>query len=958
LVSRPRLVERLNAGLDRKLTLVSAPAGFGKTTLISEWIASRRRGVPRSNRAGTRGGAPAGASTADEASVPLQVAWLSLDEGDNDPTRFWTYFIAALQTVEANLGTGAFSVLQSPQPPPSQVIPTTLINEIAALSAQVVIVLDDYHLLAYGKAAGDAGTSQAIHDALAFLLRRLPPQLHLVIVTREDPLLPLARLRARGQLTELRAADLRFTPSEAAEFLNTVMGLALSAPDIAALETRTEGWIAGLQLAALAIQGALDRQGSLDTTGFIQSFTGSHRFVLDYLVGEVLEQQPEDVQAFLQQTCFLDRLTGPLCDAVQFGGAELQSSSGGTASGKATLERLERANLFIVPLDGERRWYRYHHLFADLLRQRLRQDQLEQLPALHRRASEWCERSGLTDEAIEYALRGKLFERAADLIERAADANWQGGEHIKLQRWLAGLPAELVSSRPFLCIYHAWGLFVGGQHDAAEQRLRAAESALNARAAGPVAPSAPGQGRRPGSPADVVRGRAAAFRAFMATYHGDTPRMLEHSRRALECLPEQDLSWRIIASIALADAHLYQGEYAAAHRARLETLEASKATGNVYLVMTSSLRLATILREQGQLPRVIETCQQQLQLARANGLSQSASVGWLLALWGEVLAERNELDEALDKVRRGLDVAQRGGDIAILGLCSLCLVRVLFSRGELAGATEIVQKLERLARQYAAPPWMTSETAAWQARIWLAQDKPSAASRWARDRGLGVDGTPSYLNELEYRVLVRILFAQRQLADAVRLLRRLLAIAETGDRTSAAIEVLILQALAYQAQEDSDRAIAALEQALALGEPGGFCRIFVDEGPPMARLLYVVARRGTKPDYAGKLLAAFPAAPSDLSFRPSAGTEISKSEIRKSEIIEPLSERELEVLQLIAEGLTNPEIAARLYLSLNTVKAHTRNIYGKLGVHSRTQATSRARALGVLPSEPSGKLFS
>jgi LuxR family maltose regulon positive regulatory protein len=941
LVSRPHLIERLNAGLHRKLTLISAPAGFGKTTLLSEWVHA------------------VGAQRA----APQPVAWLSLDENDSDPTRFLAYFIAALQTlalsadgtsgveeIEARqetaaqqepvgiIGKGALSTLQSPQPPPTEAVLTSLINEIAALPDRIVLVLDDYHVV----------DAKPVDNALTFLLEHLPPQMHLVIATRDDPHLPLARLRARGQLTELRATDLRFTSSEAAEFLNQVMGLDLSTEDIAALETRTEGWIAGLQLAALALQGTISMQGHKDATSLIKSFTGSHRFVLDYLIEEVLEQQSESVQTFLLQTAVLDRLTGSLCDAVRFGYTETPSSSKGTAiteqdNGQATLEMLEHANLFIVPLDEERRWYRYHHLFSDLLRQRLRQTQPDWVLTLHHRASEWYEQNGFADEAIEHALRAEDFERAAHLIEEHVDAIWQRGEHTKLRRWLAGLPVELVFSKPQLCILHAWNLFTSGQQDAAERSLQAAEQALDPGADRAPETSPIERDQPPGSDRMKIQGRAAAIRAFLASYRGDVPGIIQYARQALEYLPEQDLTWRSTATIALGDAYSFNGDTVAAYRARLEAWEASKAAGNIYMILIASLKFAVTLRQQGQLQRVLEICQQQLQLANESGVSQTVVVGWLLAIWGEVLAELDDLDGAIHRAKNGAELTERGKDVMVIGWSNLCLMRVLFSRGDMDGAEEIIQKMENIAREYDVPPWITNLMAAWQARILLAQDKLDAASQWMQERGLDADGDPTYLHEMEYIVLARILIAQGRLDEAARLLQRLLEATETGGRTSRAIEILMLQALAFQAGGDTARAMTTLERALILAEPVGFIRIFVDEGPPMARLLYEAVTRGIAPDYARRLLAAFPVTEPEQA-------DSSKTQASKSELVEPLSERELEVLQLIAEGLTNQEIASRLFLSLNTVKVHTRNIYGKLGAHSRTQAVARARALGVLPS--------
>jgi LuxR family maltose regulon positive regulatory protein len=924
-VARPRLIERLDAGLDRKLTLVSAPAGFGKTTLLSEW-AQALDGTSSS-------GAALGA-----ASPPRAVAWLSLDESDNEPTRFLAYLIAALQTVESDVGKRALSILRSPQPPPAEAVLTSLINEIAAIPDRILLVLDDYHVI----------EAPAIHNILTFLVVHLPPQIHMVIATRIDPVVPLARLRARGQLTELRATDLRFSPSEAAEFLNRVMGLDLSAEDIATLEARTEGWIAGLQLAAISVRG------QEDATSFIKSFSGSHRLVLDYLIEEVLEQQSEDVQTFLLQTAVLDRLTGSLCDAVRFGNAE---SPVDQDSGQATLEMLERANLFIVPLDEERRWYRYHELFADLLRRQLRYTEPESIPTLHMRASAWYEQKGLADEAIDHALRGEDFERAARLIEERADLMWRHGEHARLRRSLTALPEESVFDRPHLCIFRAWYLFASGHRGPAERCLQAVEQALELGRVLSPAEGSDGRGETGGSyqehrlsDADrtTLRGRAAAIRASMESYRGDVTGIIQHASQAMEHLPEQDTAWRCLAGIVLADAYGFTGDMNAAFQARQMALEACEAAGHTYYVMLAYLKLAITVREQGRLQRTIEICQEQMQLADESGLSQGAVVGWSFAVWGEVLAELGDLDGGLRQVKRGVQLAERGGDLAILGWTYLCLMRALFSRGNPAAAEAIVRKVERAARESEFPLWITNQVSAWQARLWLAEDGPEAASEWARKRGLVVAGDPqppaepNYFKLIEYIVVARILIAQERLEQATRLLQRLLEAAEAGNRTTRVIEILLLQALALQAGGRTTEAMAKLEQALTLSEPEGFVHVYVDEGPRMARLLYEAAARGIAPDYARRLLAAFPVAETEQTVESSADAP-------RYEIIEPLSERELEVLQLIAEGLTNREIAAGLFLSLNTIKVHTRNIYGKLNVHSRTQAVARSQALGLLP---------
>jgi LuxR family maltose regulon positive regulatory protein len=911
LVTRPRLLERLNAGLGQnqgagcKLTLISAPAGFGKTTLVAEWVRSL-------SEAGTADG----------------IAWLSLDEDDNDLARFLVYVVATLSKIEANIGKGVLNQLRA-SPPPAEEILTFLINVIAAMPGQIILVLDDYHLI----------EDQAIHDALAFLVARLPRQLHLVISTREDPYLRLSRLRARGQLTELRATDLRFTSSEAAEFLNRVMGLALSAEDIAALEARTEGWIAGLQLAALALQGTISMRGEKEVTSFVQSFTGSHRFVLDYLVEEVLERQPESIQTFLLQTAILGRLTAPLCDAVT-----------GQDNGQATLESLDRANLFILPLDNERHWYRYHHLFADLLRQRLRQAHPERIATLHQQASAWLEQNGFVDEAIEHALRAGDPARAVGLVEAHADAAWRRGEHAKLRHWLDALSLEAIRTKPRVCVYHTWYLFTDGRQDEAEQALQACEAMLEA---GPdlAAGTASLVGRHPFSAADrqLMRGRAAVIRAFIATYNGDVPGIIRHARHALDCLPEQDLTWRRDAALALGDAQGFRGDLPSAYAARLEAAEASRAAGDTIFPLLAYLKVAITLREQGRLQRTIELCQEQLEFASRNALMRASVPGGFLAIWGEALAEMGDLEGALDLVTKGMELTERGGESLVTGWGYLCLARVLYSRGDTAGVAAVAKKVERRARERQVPPWLAAEMAGWKARSWLAQGKLAAASRWARQHGLITGGQPKQVDEFDFFslnafvVLARILLAQERWDEAIGLLLRLLEAAEVGERTSKTIEILSLQAMATQAKGNTSLALAAIEKALTLAEPEGFVQTFVDEGPAMAHLLYEALGRGMAPEYVSRLLAAFPVAEAEPT-----GPPLSQSQV--SDLVEPLSEREIEVLQLIAEGLTNQKIAVRLFLSLNTVKGHTRNIYGKLGVHSRTQAVARARALGILSS--------
>ncbi|MFL7892673.1 MAG: LuxR C-terminal-related transcriptional regulator [Anaerolineales bacterium] len=906
LVSRPRLIQRLNGGLYRKLTLLSAPAGYGKTTLVSEWVKNLE------------------SSAAEADKINPKIAWFSLDEKDNDPARFLTYLIAAInqtEDLECPFGESVTGMLRSSQPPPIEDVLTSLINEIAIFPGKLIFVFDDYSLIGSSK----------VDETLGFLLEHLPPQMHLVITTREDPHLSLARLRARGQLTELRAADLRFSPKEVTEFLNQVMGLKLSMEDISALESRTEGWITGLQLAAFSMRG------SRDVDNFIKSFTGSHRLVLDYLIEEVLEQEPDRIQTFLLQTSVLDRLCGPLSDALT-----------NQEDGQETLEYLERANLFIVPLDEERHWYRYHHIFVDILRRRLNQLLRDQLPYLHKQASDWYDKNGFVDEAIEHALRGDDFAQASQLIERNIDPLWGRGETSKLQRWLDDLPEDILLTRPYICVYKARNQCNSGRLEEADRTLKSVEQALESKT--DKDPESEQQYHISLSSSDRSKllGRSAAVRALMSSFQGDVTGIIRYANLALEYLPEQDLTWRGHTALILGNAQGFRGDMNAAYQARFEALKACEAAGDIYIVMLANLQLAITLRSQGQLQRTVEICQQQLQFAKEYGLAKTRLTGYLMAIWGETLAELNDLSAALDQARTGFKLTERSGDLQMIGWSFMCLVRILISRGDTADAEDLIRKMESIARGTHIPPWVADQMKAWQARLWLAQSQQEFASQWVREYYLDDGSEPiplqkiNYFSLFDYLTIARILIAQGHTDEADRLLEQLLKAAGTGGRTSKMIEILNLQALILQTRGDLDRALQKLDLALNLAEPGGFVRVFLDEGPAMGDLLYQALSRGISQEYVRRLLAAFP-----------NGGHVRGGLLQNQpsgyELVEPLSEREIEVLQLIAEGLTNREIANRLYLSLNTVKVHTRNIYGKLGVNNRTQALAKGRSLGFLP---------
>ena len=898
-VLRPRLIERLNAGLHGKLILISAPAGFGKTTLVSEWVAVSRK-------------------------LPARpVAWLSLDEDDSDPARFLTYLVAALQTLLPSeteksgpkLGDGALAMLQSPQPPPVESILTALLNEIAAIPDQFILVLDDYHLV----------DAQPVDEALTFLIQHLPPQMHLVIITREDPPLPLARLRARGQLTELRATDLRFTLSEATEFLTQVMGLNLQAEDITALELRTEGWIAGLQMAALSMQGRAD------VANFVQAFTGSHRFVLDYLVEEVLHQQPEQVSAFLLQTAILDRLSAPLCDAV----------TGRSDESKEMLAALERDNLFVIPLDDERQWYRYHHLFADVLQARLHETYPDQASVLHRRASAWYAQHDLPSDAIRHALAAGDFEGAAGLIELAwpaMDGLFQSATWLE---WARALPDELVRARPVLSVGYAWALLNGGELEAAEAHLQEAERWLD---------GAADTGRGDKTPASgmvivdedqfrTLPASMATARAYIALSVGDMPGAVKHAQHALDRLPETDYIGRGPAASLLGLAQWANGDLEAAHRSLADAMTGFRMAGNLHFALSGTYGLADIRITQGRLRAAFNTYERALQLAREQGESLIRGTADLYLGLSELYRERGDLETAAQHLQQSEELGERAALQDWPYRFRRAQARRAADQGDLDRAIELLDEAERL--YYRTPVPNARPLAALKARVWIAQGRLDEAFAWARERGLSADDDLSYLREFEHITLAKALIAhyqrdraERSIDEAMGLLERLLHAAEEGERMGSVIEILLVQALALQAQGEGAAALTPLARALTLAEPEGYIRIFVDEGPPMATLLRAAAKDGVAPDYVRRLQMALG--------EPHGETPVNQR------LIEPLSERELDVLRLLATELSGPEIARELIVSLNTMRTHTKNIYSKLGVNNRRSAVRRAEELGLL----------
>jgi LuxR family maltose regulon positive regulatory protein len=857
LVPRPRLLARLDQGLTGHLTLVSAPAGFGKTTLLSEWLSARQH----------------------------RAAWLSLDTGDNDLACFLAYLIAALQTIHADAGKVARTLLQSPQPPPTKSVLTILISEIATAwggasllaGARHALVLDDYHLI----------SARPVHDAVTFLLDHLPPQMHLAILTRADPPLPLARLRARNQLTEIRADHLRFTPDEATAFLSQVMGLELSTKNIAALETRTEGWIAGLQLAALSIQS------SEDVPSFVAAFTGSNRYIVDYLVEEVLSRQPDTVQSFLRQTSILDRMSGTLCNALTQ-----------RADGQAMLERLEKANLFLVPLDEQRRWYRYHPLFADLVRQQLQASEPGLVPELHRRASQWHEQNGNTDQSIQHALAAKDLMRAASLMDEGSYAAWLNGEIVKLRGWVKALPKSVSLMYPRLGIYYAWAAVLTGQYEESEKVLAQIKKAIQSN--------------------PVLQIDWLAVQVFLARAKGQQVRAIELAQKALELPETGSIVSRGLLMLSLTIAYWDLGKIQETVAAAEEAIRLAEQAENWHAraIMLSFLGLAQAAL--GNLRLALEIYQQAVR--KQPDVPNWTGGGFAQACLAALYYEWDELDRATEYAQEGLEYSQLTGHSEIQMNCYRQLAFTYQAQGDAQGVREVLDQAAQVVRKHRLPRLWGPE----HVQIALAQGDLPGALHWIEQ----VQG--EYGASIHYPALplerAKLVLAQGDKTGAAAILAQRYQTAAGHGIRYAQIEIRILQALASR---DDEQALVYLAEALTMAQPEGYVRTFVDQGKALVPLLRGAAHRGIAPGYVARLLSAVaesPGAPPSLA----------------QPLIEPLSERELQVLRLVAAGKSNPEIAAELVLAVGTVKAHTSNIYGKLGVRSRTQAVARARELKLI----------
>ena len=875
LVSRPRLVEQLTAAITHSLTLVSAPAGFGKTTALAEWIRQCRQ----------------------------PVTWLSLDEYDNDPARFWTHTIAAIQKLQPSLGHEALALLRAPQPSWAKGILTALINSIHGWPQDFTLVLDGCHLI----------TNSLIFEGLNFLLDHAPAQMHLVMLSRADPPLPVARWLADGHLTVVGAGELRFTNAEATLFISQALGPNVPAETINALVVQTEGWITGLRLAAFAI-----REGG-SVNDLIKRRTGGRRHLHDYLIDQVLSRLPDRTQSFLLETSILDRMSAGLCDAVT-----------GREHSQEVLLHLDRANLFVVPLDDEQRWYRYHHLFAELLR-RLAETRYD-ISAFHQRASVWYEHEGLTREAIEHALKARDMSRAAALIEPEAEAVMHRGELVTIMRWLHALPAEVVRSRAGLCLWAGWSQALTHAHTAAESYLQLLETMQDTDTA------------REGLDTNAINqreqarqyaGQIAVIRSTMALNEGRLTAASDYSHQALDTLHKHDLRLRSLVALQLGLIGLAHGEVGTAEQVLSEACWASQVDRHFYIQLVSLGQLARLRLVQGRLLEAEQISLQALALTSEHKMHVS-SYGVHISL-GNLYYEKNDFDAAFSHLQEGLRLAELAGAPAHLCQGYIACARLLQARGDTAAADDFVAQAQQAGLRCQGvgdKSWV----AAWQARLWLQQGRTESAVQWARAAVLIPTGKLDHRRELEYLTWARLLVAQKQWQAACELLEPLRRAAESAGRLSTMLETLVIQAGAEAARGQAPIALAKLRLALALAEPHGHLRLFIDEGEVMRQMIVRVRSQIASRDchlrpYLDRILHNFPFSTA-CAVRPAPPDR--------------LTEGELLILGCIAEGMANRAIAQELVLAQSTVEWHIKNIYSKLAVHSRTQAIAQARALKLL----------
>lgn len=884
LVLRPQLVSLFSQALTKSLVLVSAPAGYGKTTLVSSWLHDKN----------------------------IPSTWLSLDEGDNDPIHFARYLILALRRIFPTVQEDLLGLIQEKQQAPFSILLNSIINEIERQSSTSALILDDFHTI----------HDQSILGMIGYLLDHMPLTLHLILISRTDPLFPLSHLRARNQLLEIRADQLRFTREETAAFLNDVLALNLSSDDIAALETRTEGWIAGLQLASIAIQSHTAKQNGKDVHRFVSAFTGSHYYIMDYLAEEVLSLQSDKVRSFLLQTSILGNMCGSLCDAI------VNTDEPDNSDGQSMLETLEQMNLFLIPLDEERCWYRYHHLFTDVLSRHLELKFAHQLPGLHHRASQWFEQNGLIYDAIYHALKAGDKERAAKMVDGNGCELLIRGEVLKLIKWIDAVePYSKIL--PWIAIQKGWALCLSGQLDRAEEPLETAEQLVSS--------------LEPDTDSKTMSGTVTACRAFRANMLGEAHLAEDLARQALDSLPSSNdfsCSLRSVATSILGDASWANGNLEQAQHAYTDAVKIGRAAGSTNMMIITSSNLGDIMMEEGKLYQAAKIYTDILQMATLPYGQMSPLACHIFASLSWLAYEGNRLEEAAQFSNECIELSRQWGNIESQAVGFLVQASLGYRGGNLDKAQQAMLSAERLANERAISPWRSMWIKSELARLWIFQGDLRRASELVQNSKIRVDNISNineipYLLEPVYIVLLRLYLARNEFDTALALGDRLLKLIQETSRLRRMVEILILQSLAYQGRKDMDQAQEVLERALSFAQQEGYVCVFLDEGESMVKLLFHLKANRICSEYASKLLLALGKAP---------GIKLAPAQL----LVEQLTLRELEVLKLIEAGYSNQDIAGNLVISLPTVKRHISNIYAKLGVKSRTQAVSLGRELSLL----------
>jgi len=877
LVHRSHLFEKMDNGLKRKLTLISAPAGFGKTTVISDWISQNK----------------------------IPSVWYSIDKRDNDPVEFLTYIIAGIQTIEKDFGQSSLKLLKAPHRPNTESIAGLLINDILSIEKDFILVLDDFHLI----------NTKEVFELMKFLLENIPGQMHMVISTRSDPPLSIARLRSQNQLIELRSSDLSFSANDISIFFNKKLKLGLSIDDVYSLETKTEGWIAGLQLTALSMQGRDD------VSKFIETFAGDNRYIMDYLIEEVLNIQTEEVKEFLLQSSILEQINGSLCDAV------LNKNDS-----QLILESLEKDNMFIIPLDSERNWYRFHHLFTDLLKQRLLLEKKNDIKELHNKASLWFEENGMYAFAIDHALEIENFEKAMQLLNNQVEKLWEYGQHAAIMKFGDLLPNDIIEKNPNFCLFYSWILISAGRLQEAEKFLNAAEKMLTENSTK----------KEEANKANELLGKVSVAFAYLLSNTGKTEKLFKYCEQANENLSEKDPLWYSWAWFSYGVAYFIKGNLKESSTAFNRALEFGKKSGNLYLIATTVLRLAYGEMRQGNYKLAYKKCNELLKIISNGGYSQMIKNDWsfsgVFAILGHIQYMWNELDEAMQNAKTGYESCKKGEDITSLTFSSLIYTRVLLSRGDNINANQLIRELDEIYKKKELTPIMRSAITAWKVGVFVEQEQFEKASQLIKMLDLGIDKEITRDNELVNISFARLLIAQFKFDEAEKLLYQLHKLAESEKRIERLIEIKNLFAILNKIKGNKEEALTYLSDSLVLAEKENLLMFFIQEGEHIAELLQELAKRHAtkKFDFSGnfldKLLLAF-----------------EKKENRKKDYsVEILSKREIDVLRLIAEDLSNQEIAGKLFVSLNTVKTHAKNIYLKLDVDSRTKAVVKAKELGLI----------